>query len=309
MNPLEAILAAHPLIILDGALATELERRGCDLDDPLWSARVLLDAPDIIRQVHADYLRAGADVIATATYQATFPGFAARGIPGEDAAALMRRAVALAREARDEFWSDPANQAGRPRPLVAASVGPYGAYLANGAEYTGDYDLSEEDLMGFHRPRLALLAASSADLIAAETIPSHREARALARLLQEQDVPGWISLSARGAAHTAHGEPVADVAVDLDRYSQVVAIGINCTAPHHISPLVAALRRVTDKPILVYPNSGEGYDAERHVWTGDAALDLAGLASSWSAAGARGIGGCCRTTPNQIRALAERVRP
>lgn len=308
VNPIETILRDFPLIVLDGALATELERRGCDLNDPLWSARVLIDAPDLIRQVHADYFRAGADVATTATYQATFPGFAARGLREDEAADLLRRAVRVAQEARNEFWADPAHRSGRPRPLVAASVGPYGAYLANGAEYTGDYDLSEEDLIAFHRPRLALLAGSGADLIAAETIPSRREARALARLLEEYGVPGWISLSGRDGAQTAHGEPIGEVAAELNQYRQVAAIGVNCTAPRYIAELVRALRAATDKPILAYPNSGEGYDAKRNAWIGRGTADLAGPAAAWHAAGAQGIGGCCRTTPGQIEELAAWAR-
>lgn len=191
-------LARHGHLVLDGALGTELARRGADIDDPLWSARLLLEQPALIREVHLDYFRAGADVATTATYQATFEGFARRGLGHDEAAGLMRLAVALACEARDTFWreaeQDPA-QAHRARPLVAASIGPYGAMLADGSEYRGHYGLDETALMNFHRPRLQLLADSGADLLACETVPCLAEARALARLLQE--VPGseaWIML-------------------------------------------------------------------------------------------------------------------
>ena len=194
-------------MILDGALATELERHGCDLHDPLWSARALIEAPHLIKRVHADYFAAGADCAITATYQATFEGFARRGFTEAEAADLMRSAVRLAVEARDEFWADPAHRVGRPKPLIAASIGSYGAYLADGSEYSGDYGLTEQELIDFHRPRMAVLAATEADLFACETIPCQVEAQALAHLLAEfPERVAWISFSARDGAHTCHGE-------------------------------------------------------------------------------------------------------
>jgi homocysteine S-methyltransferase len=310
MSALESILHEYPVMVLDGALATELEWRDCDLDDPLWSARVLIEQPELIKQVHAEYFAAGADCATTATYQASFEGFARRGLARSEAAALMRLAVRLATEARDVLWSDPANRQGRPRPLVAASIGSYGAYLADGSEYSGEYELSEQELMAFHRPRLAVLAESEADILACETIPSLLEARALAKLLTE--FPGreaWMSFSARDGTHTSHGERIADCAAELNRYDQVVAIGVNCTAPRFVADLVAACREATEKPILAYPNSGEAYDPAGHCWTGPDEVDsLVELAQTWYARGARIIGGCCRTTPADIRALAAWAR-
>src|SRR6185369_14011658 len=153
-NPIATILETQPIVVLDGALATELERRGADLRDALWSAKVLMESPHLIREVHADYFAAGADCATTSSYQATFEGFAKRGLSHEAAADLMRLSVQLAIDARDTFWADPANRVGRAHPFVAASVGPYGAFLADGSEYRGDYDLSEEQLMDFHRPRM-----------------------------------------------------------------------------------------------------------------------------------------------------------
>jgi len=306
MNPIADILNHYPLLILDGALATELERHGCDLRDPLWSAKMLIEAPHLIKRVHAAYFAAGADCATTATYQATFQGFARRGLDEAAAADLMRLAVRLAVEARDEFWADPAHRAGRPKPLVAASIGPYGAFLADGSEYRGDYGLSEDELIRFHRPRLAVLADSEADLLACETIPCLAEARALARLLGE--FPGrsaWISFSARDGARTCHGEPLADCAAQLDGYAQVAAIGVNCTAPRYIAELAGAIRSATAKPIVVYPNSGETYRPEDNGWTGAGECEpYAGQARVWYERGARIIGCCCRTTPDEIRALA-----
>lgn len=310
MNPIAAILAAHPAIVLDGAMATELEARGCDLRDPLWSARVLIEAPALIRQVHADYFAAGADVAITASYQASFAGFAARGLGAAEAAELMRLAVRLAIEARDAFWADPANRHGRPRPLVAASVGPYGAVLHDGSEYRGDYGLSEDQLMAFHRPRLEVLAAAGADLLACETIPSLVEARALARLLSEMPgVAAWVSFSCRDGGHTSHGEPIGACGAMLEAYGQIAAVGVNCTAPEHIASLVAALRGATSRPIVVYPNSGESWRAETGSWEGaGACAEFAGAAREWYAAGARLIGGCCRTGPEAIAAVAQWLR-
>ncbi len=265
-DPIATILQTQPFVVLDGALATELERRGCDLRDPLWSARVLIEAPELIQQVHADYFAAGADCAISASYQATFEGFARRGLGADAAAELLRRSVQLAVAARDAFWADPANRLGRPRPFVAASVGPYGAFLHDGSEYRGDYGLTEDELIAFHRPRMAVLAAAGADLLACETIPCLAEARALARLLPEfPDISAWFSFSARDPAHISHGAPLAECAALLDAHPQVVAIGVNCTAPQHIPGLVRAARMATSKPILVYPNSGETYDAARRA--------------------------------------------
>ena len=304
-NPLDALLSRVPVVVLDGALATELERRGADLRDPLWSAKELIEAPDRIRAVHLDYFRAGADLASTATYQATFEGFARRGIGADEANRLMHAAVAIARSSRDEFWADPAARAGRERPLIAASVGPYGAMLGDGSEYRGGYGLDRAALRAFHRPRLATLARSGADLIGFETVPSLEEALALTELLAEwPDATAWLSFSCRDGAHTAEGQPVAVAAAALDAYPQVVAIGVNCTAPRHLPELLARMAAETDKPLIAYPNSGERYDADAKCWHGVAnGASFARAAADWYRAGARIIGGCCRTGPAEVRAI------
>ncbi|MBV8046021.1 MAG: homocysteine S-methyltransferase [Paludibacterium sp.] len=309
-HSVQDFLAARPVMVLDGALATELEARGCDLNDPLWSARVLIEAPELIRQVHVDYFAAGADVATTASYQATFEGFARRGIAEAQAAALMRRSIELAREARDAFWAEPAHRAGRLRPLVAASVGPYGAMLADGSEYRGDYGLDETALMDFHRPRMAALLSAEPDLLACETVPCLAEARALARLLAEFPAArAWISFSCRDGAHNCQGEPLADCLAALAAFDQVVAVGLNCTAPVHVPALIAAAAQVTAKPILVYPNSGETYDPQHKCWHGPRdAAEFSAAARDWHRAGARLIGGCCRTGPAEIAAVSAWAR-
>jgi homocysteine S-methyltransferase len=296
-------------MLLDGALATELERRGADLNDPLWSAKLLVEQPSLIRAVHLDYFAAGADVATTASYQATFAGFARRGIDAARAARLMSESVALAVSARDEFWADASHRANRRRPFVAASIGPYGAMLADGSEYRGHYALSDAALMDFHRPRLQVLADSGADFLACETIPCLSEAVALARLLQEfPSTTAWISFSCRDEMHTCEGQKISDCVSILNDYPQIVAVGVNCTRPQHITALLRQMRSHTDKPLLAYPNSGEQYDAGSNQWLGVSHIEqLALRAEDWHAAGARLIGGCCRTTPNDIRAIRERL--
>jgi len=306
MNPIAKILQSHQMMILDGALATELERRGRDLKDSLWSAKILLEAPELIKQVHADYFKAGADCAITASYQATFEGFARRGLSEDEAAGLMRLSVQLAVEARDEFWADPAHRVGRPKPIVAASVGSYGAYLADGSEYRGDYGLGERELSDFHRPRLAALNDTDADLIAFETTPSLLEAQALTHLLAEfPETVAWMSFSARDETHVSHGETMADCAAWLDDYPQIVAVGVNCTLPDYIPNLIRSAQANTSKPVLAYPNAGESYDARSKTWVGPAEHKNYGQhAQHWRDCGAQIIGGCCRTTPGDIAQIA-----
>jgi len=305
-DPLAKHLAAQGVIVLDGALATELERRGLALRDPLWSAKVLIEHPRAISDVHRSYFEAGADVATTASYQATIQGFAQRGLSRQRATELLQLSVRLACEARDDFWADVERRAGRVRPLVAASIGSYGAFLADGSEFRGDYSIGEPELVEFHRERMAVLAASEADVLALETVPCLAEARALSRLLRE--FPGaraWLAFSCRDERHTCHGELLVDCAAELESSAQIAAIGVNCTAPRFVLPLVRELARATRKPIAVYPNSGERFDAATRAWC-DAPqrVDFALHARRWYDAGARLIGGCCRTTPDDIRAIA-----
>lgn len=303
MSPLAPFLTQQGYLILDGGLATELERRGYDLRDPLWSARILLDAPDAIRQVHLDYLRAGADCVISASYQATPQALRARGFTVAQSAVWLQRSVTLAAEARDLFLAEPAVD--RLRPLVAASVGPYGAYLANGAEYTGAYDLDRAGLVDFHRERWEILAGSSADILACETIPSYPEALALAELLAATpERYAWFSFSCRDGQHISDGAPLATCLAALEDLPNLAAVGINCTAPRYIPDLIAVARAVTRKPILVYPNSGEQFDAAHNVWIGSVdPVAFAQAALVWYAAGAALIGGCCRTGPTHIAGI------
>ena len=309
-DPLAPFLAGGGILVLDGGLATQLEKAGFDLAHPLWSARLLDEAPQSIANVHRAYLEAGADCITTASYQASLPGFQRTGRSETEARELLRRSVLLAREARDAFWSNPANHAGRSRPLVAASLGPYGAYLANGAEYTGDYDLDEDGLVAFHRERYLLLADTDADLVACETIPSAVEARALLRLLPERkEARAWLSFSCRDGERLSDGTFFSAAARFAGSHPQVVAVGVNCTAPEHVVELLHAAARETPKPLVAYPNSGERYDAVGRRWLGSSdAADWGERAKLWCRAGARLVGGCCRTGPDHVRAVREAVK-
>ncbi|MCV7314817.1 homocysteine S-methyltransferase [Mycolicibacillus parakoreensis] len=282
-------------LVTDGGLATTLEAAGFDLSDPLWSARLLLDAPTAITAAHREFFRAGADIATTASYQVSFPGFAARGVDAAQTAAMLHRSVGLARTA--------AADVGGRRRWVAASVGPYGAALADGAEYRGRYGLSVAQLAAWHRPRLEVLAAAGADVLACETVPDVDEAEALVGLLADLDVPAWLSYTIDGR-RTRAGQPLAEAFAVAAGAPQICAVGVNCCDPADVAAAIDIAAGVTDKPVIVYPNSGERW--ERTRWSGRPTF-TADRAAGWVSAGARLVGGCCRVGPAQIAALADRL--
>jgi len=290
-------------ILLDGGLATQLEAQGNDLSDRLWSARLLVEAPDEIVAAHLAFFRAGAQVATTSSYQATFQGFAARGLDHDAAADLLRRSVELAEQARSIALEE-----GVPGPLfVAASLGPYGAMLADGSEYRGGYGRTVAELADFHRERFRVLAGTGADILAAETIPVLEEAQAVAALLGE--LPGtaaWISFSCADGGRLRGGAPIEEAVEAIVDAPGIVAIGVNCTAPEHLDELIARIRSVSSLPVAVYPNSGEGWDAVARRWTGTTAGRVDGEAAlRWRSAGAQLIGGCCRVSPSQVGAMGQ----
>ena len=292
--------------VIDGGLATELEQRGAKIDGLLWSAHVLEDQPEILLAVHRAYIEAGAEVLATCSYQVSRMGYVEYGLTAERADRALLKSVRLARQAAGEF---PAK-----RVLVAASLGPYGAALHNGAEYSGNYGCSYEELVRFHRQRLEVLRdgaeSERPDLVAFETFPSLAEARAVVEALKVwPEVPVWFSFSCRDEKTSAHGEPIADCARVAGALAQTVAVGVNCVPPRWAFSLLAELKRGTQKPLLVYPNSGEGWDAERRAWTGSTdAGEFGARAREWFLAGAQLVGGCCRTGPAHIRQVAQAAR-
>ena len=282
-------------MILDGGLSNALTARGHDLSDALWTARLLRDAPDEIAAVHRSYFAAGAEVATTASYQASVPGFERAGMSRSEAESLLVRSVTLARAVRDELAGD-----GRSR-LVAASVGPYGAVLADGSEYRGRYGLTPARLRDFHLPRLELLVAAEPDLLAVETVPDLDEAAVLVGLLDDLGLPAWLSYSCDGLS-TRAGQPLDDAFAVVASSTAVVATGVNCCAPDDVLPALEVARSVTGKAGVAYPNSGQGWDSGTHTWSGGSAYDVT-LAPAWVAAGAAYVGGCCQVGPDDIAAL------
>ncbi|MEO3753910.1 homocysteine S-methyltransferase [Streptomyces sp. B6B3] len=280
-------------LVLDGGLSNQLRAQGCDLSDPLWSARLLVEDPAQLRAAHAAYLRAGARVLITGSYQASFEGFAGRGIGRAAAAGLFRASVDLARDAAaghgEQVW-------------VAGSVGPYGAVRADGGEYRGRYGLSVAELTRFHRPRVAALAEAGPDLLALETVPDVTEAEALLRAVAGCGLPVWLSYTIAGQA-TRAGQPLAEAFALAAGNDQVVAVGVNCCAPEEVTAAAACAAAVSGKPVVAYPNGGEAWDPAARRWVGPATFDPE-RALDWRRAGARLIGGCCRVGPDRIAGLA-----
>ena len=289
----ESLLAGDAPVVIDGGLATQLEAQGHDLNHPLWSALLLQTNPQAIVDAHRAYLVAGAKLIITSSYQTNDPE-------------LVARSVDLAVQARDEFGRDA--QVAEPTRLVAASIGPYGASLNDGSEYTGDYGVTAAQIEEFHAGRLSVLDDSAADLLACETIPSFDEAKVLAAMLAGVSKPAWICFSCRDGEQICDGTPIRAAAELFREHAHVQAVGINCTRPQYIESLIGQVRQaVPDKAVIVYPNSGEDYDAATKTWSGTVTvLDWAEAGRRWGDAGAKIIGGCCRTGPDHIRALNER---
>jgi homocysteine S-methyltransferase len=292
-------------LVLDGGLATQLERLGADLAHELWSARLLIDDPGLVRRAHLDYFEAGADVAITASYQASFEGFAHRGLDREKAAELLRTSVAIAREAAGFHASKTGAE-----PLVAASIGPYGAILADGSEYDGRYGKTVDELMDFHRPRLEVLMDAEPDLLAVETIPSAVEAEAIVKVLDQlSEARAWITFSCRDAEHLNDGTPFVDAVQPAASSPQVVAVGVNCTPPEFVDGLLSRLSSNFPKPLVVYPNLGSTWDATNKRWIVEGPRpDFGEGAVRWRAAGATAIGGCCGTGPSDIAAIADVVK-
>ena len=298
----DAIRRDRPLI-LDGGLATQLEADGHDISGNLWSAALLRSNPRAIVDAHKAFLEAGAECIISASYQASRQGFAALGLSADDADDLIRLSVDLARAAADEFLAAHADADG---PLIAASVGPFGATLHDGSEYTGAYSVSAAELRAFHAERLAVLDDCGADVLACETIPNIVEAGVLAALLAETATPAWVTFACRDSEAISDGTPLREACELFSAHTQVRAVGINCSAPHLVCDLIGEARRAApDKAIVVYPNSGESYCVADNSWSGDAAEGFDAVA--WWRAGARIIGGCCRTGPRDIAGIRQQL--
>jgi S-methylmethionine-dependent homocysteine/selenocysteine methylase len=307
-NTVSAHIAKGSPIILDGALATYLETLGADISGALWSASILLDQPTLIKQTHLDYYRAGANVAITASYQASIPGLVKHlSLSEDEAKEVVRKSVELAQKARDEYVAE-TNEDVRSKLFIAGSVGPYGAFLADGSEYRGDYSIPQEEMKNFHRGRIQALVSAGADILACETIPSKGETEALLNLLTTEfpSTEAWFGFTLRDSSHISDGTPLSEIAALFDNVEQVVALGFNCI-PDDLG--LAALR--TLKPLIkrgtmvVYPNSGEQWNAKAREWEGKRTegSTLAEKMREWNKAGASLIGGCCRTTPEDISVM------
>lgn len=298
-------------ILLDGGLSNQLEAQGCDLDNPLWSALLLKDNPDALVQAHRHYLDAGADCIISASYQASRAGFAKLGLNATQADELIASSVTLAKQTVSEYMAD--NPTHLPqqlhKPLVAASIGPYGATLADGSEYHGRYQINGKQLALFHQQRLTVLDNAEADILGCETIPSYREARVLQQLLLNVSTPTWLSLACQDGQHINDGTPIEQVVALFTHHPKVFAIGINCTALQHVEALIGRIKAVCgDKMIIAYPNSGEQFNPNDKTWHGHCdETSIVEASQRWLAAGADIIGGCCRIGPKHIRAIKRKL--
>lgn len=295
-------------IIIDGALASELQRRGCDLNDSLWSAKVLIEQPDLIRQVHYDYFKAGADCATTASYQASPLGFAKKGISLDESIKLIKKSVELAQQAKEQYLT----QIGKNKPLfIAGSIGPYGAYLADGSEYTGNYQLSEEEFIEFHQIRIQALIDAKADILACETLPNFAEIKAIVKVLKQYPtMTAWFSFTLKDANHLSDGTPLKEVIDYLNNVDQVVSVGINCIALEEVTAALTVLQTLTRKPLIVYPNSGEQYDPTTKQWHKNHQHNCTfkNQLPTWLKLGAKLIGGCCQTTPKDIAEIADYLK-
>lgn len=315
MGRFKELLSTQEYIILHGALGTELEFRGHDVSGKLWSAKYLLENPRLIRDIHKDYIRAGADLITTSTYQATFPGLAEVGLSEKEAEDLICLTVDLAKEAREEVWAELSDQekASRIYPLISGDVGPYAAYLADGSEYTGDYgDISLIDLKEFHRRRIELLLEQGSELLALETIPNFLEAQALVELLAEEfpNVEAYMSFTSQDGQSISDGTSIKEIAELINGSHQLLAVGLNCTAPAFYQNFLSKLRKLTNKPFVTYPNTGEIYDGASQTWTStaDNSHSLLENTRHWHQLGAKVVGGCCRTRPSDIENLSQQLK-
>lgn len=300
----ETVLQQTGTMIVDGSMGSELEALGCNLSDSLWTAKVLAEQPEKVWQVHTNYFKAGADCAISASYQATIPGLTKKGYTVAEAEKIIASSVEILCKAREDWWLAEGKAAGRAYPLATAAVGPYGAYLADGSEYRGNYGVSDAVLHDFHQRRMEVLMAAGADLLAVETQPSLHEALLVAELAEQMKAPYWMTFSCKNGTQINEGDSMRSCAEALKDHPHLAAIGVNCTQPKFVESLVKELAAVTDKPILVYPNSGEIYDAVTKTWHGPKiGRSFGDFAKSWIEAGASAVGGCCQSLPCHIEEL------
>ena len=297
--------SSDEIFVIDGAMSTALERLGCDLQDSLWTASILAKQPELIKQVHQNYFHAGADCGITCSYQASIPGLLEHGYSEAEAERLLRLSVQLLLDAGEEWWEKEGRDSGRRKPFCLASVGPYGAYLADGSEYRGNYGIEAKELEKFHRRRMEILWDAGADVLLMETFPSLEEAKITAAIAEKMDADYWISFSCKDGGHMNDGAAIETCAkVFAIGHPHCKCIGVNCIAPEYVEELIGRLKECCDLPIAVYPNSGEEYDPVTKAWHGGrGACPYDEYAKRWIAAGADAVGGCCRTVESHIQMI------
>lgn len=308
INPFQPFIESQGFVLLDGAMGTYLEAKGLNLNSTLWSAKILEEKPSLIKNVHRDYLEAGAEIITTSGYQASMQGLTKFGFSEEQSINLIHKTIDLAFEARNELMMEDSQMT--PYPLIAASIGPYGAFLANGSEYHGNYRVSFKEIMDYHRKNIKILAYTKTDLLAFETIPSLQEGEAIIEVLTEfPDLKAWISFSCQNGDLVSYGESFSKVVEKMEKSPNIMAIGINCTAPKYIESLLKLAHRKTEKILMAYPNKGNIYDSQTKSWTrANVDLNLRDLVKIWYQAGARIIGGCCGIHPPDIREIGQALK-
>lgn len=310
-NTIQHIIDKNGIMIIDGSMSTALEHLGANLNSKLWTAKALEESPELVRQVHLDYFKAGADCGITCSYQATIPGLMANGSTREEAERLIARSVEIFLEAREQWWQEEGEAQGREWPLCLAGIGPYGAYLADGSEYRGRYGVSDEVLDTFHRRRMEILHEAGADILLIETQPSLHEALLAADIAEELGADYWISFSCMDEKHICEGDPIRKCAEAFAQgHPHLKMIGVNCSKPEYIAGLVRELRaglKVSEQgdaiPVGVYPNSGEVYDPVTKSWhkAGDTQdISFGEYALDYMKAGAQAVGGCCTTVASHV---------
>lgn len=304
---IQDVLKKNRIMVIDGSMATALEALGADTNNALWTAAALAEQQHLVKKVHLDYFRAGADCGITCSYQATIPGLMAHGYTEEQAEKLIADSVRLFLEARDEWWEEEGKMQDRAYPVCLAGIGPYGAFLADGSEYRGRYGVTDQVLYDFHRRRMEILAEAGADVLLIETQPSLKEALIEAEIAEDLGADYWISFSCRDGHRINEGDLIKDCVWELsDGYPGLKMVGVNCSKPEYIVSLIHEIRSATDLPVGVYPNSGLVYDPETKTWSApDSQMDFGSYAFSYMKAGAVAVGGCCTTNAEHIRQVAE----
>ncbi|OUM62712.1 hypothetical protein PIROE2DRAFT_69463 [Piromyces sp. E2] len=314
MGHFKELLEKQDYLILHGALGTELESQGYDVSGKLWSANYLISQPEVIEKIHESYILSGSDIVTTSTYQATIPGLIENGLSQSEAENIIRLTVKLAKTARDNAWTKLSNdeRSNRLYPLISGDVGPYAAYLANGSEYTGKYNINKEALKAFHRPRIALLLDEGVDLLAVETIPNFEEAQAIAEILMEEypQVESYFSFTSQNGLTISDGTPIKEVAAYCDKVKQILAMGLNCCLPTIYENGLNEFIKITKKPLVTYPQSGEIFDKETKTWhvSSDKSPSLVDNIKHWLDLGAKIVGGCCRIRPHDIKILRKELK-